>query len=371
MSKQQPAKFSTFAFVYHGNVIAAGAALPAVGIIVVALRYWTRVKRKTRLGIDDWLMVPALLCVIGMGACLIVGAKKHVMGYPTPATTALSPADEVPLLLPGQGTLELIEWVFWSLMILAYGFIKLSATFFYRRIFVAQAWSAFDIVTKITITFIIMWTIGFFLVNVFGCGKHFSSNWGTFQKYEQCVDGVPELTGMIISDFITDLIVLILPFPIIWRLHMTTTRKFAVTVILLLGASSLGASLARMVLQIQVNMYGYRTKADVYLTITAISYWSMIEAGLAVIAVCLPTLQTLLTRGSVQSLVASVRSAISLRSMRLHSSHGSRNFRTGQNSYSEMPGVESGAEDIIALTNVERLPHVLKPENAHIGLEFA
>jgi hypothetical protein len=62
MSKQQPANFSTFAFAYHGNVIAAGAALPAVGIVVVALRFWTRVKRETRLGIDDWLMVPALVC---------------------------------------------------------------------------------------------------------------------------------------------------------------------------------------------------------------------------------------------------------------------------------------------------------------------
>jgi hypothetical protein len=81
---------------------------------------------------------------------------------------------------------------------------------------VVKAWSAFDIVTKITIVIIILWTVGFFLVNVFGCGKHFSYSWGTFKKNdEQCVDGVPELTGMIISDFITDLIVLILPFPIV------------------------------------------------------------------------------------------------------------------------------------------------------------
>ena len=97
----------------------------------------------------------------------------------------------------------------------------------------------------------------------------------------------------------------------------------------------------------------------------------MIEAGLAVIAICLPILQALLTRGSVQSMVASVRSAISLQSMRSHSSHGSKKSRTGQNPYSEMPGVESGAEDIVALTNVEGLPPMLKPENAHIGLKSA
>ena len=62
MAKQHLANFSTFAFAYHSDVIAAGAAMPAVGIIIVTLRFWTRVKRKTRLGIDDWLMVPALVC---------------------------------------------------------------------------------------------------------------------------------------------------------------------------------------------------------------------------------------------------------------------------------------------------------------------
>ena len=61
---------------------------------------------------------------------------------------------------------------------------------------------------------------------------------------------------------------------------MTTTRKLAVTGILLLGASyvsklnaknallklyrSLGASLARMVLQIQLSIYGYTTKTDIF-----------------------------------------------------------------------------------------------------------
>ena len=100
-------------------------------------------------------------------------------------------------------------------MILAYGFIKLSVTYFYRRIFVAKAWSTFDIVTKITIVIIILWTLGFFLVNIFGCGKHFSYSWGPLIKNEQCVNGVPELTALMITDFITDLFVLILPFPIV------------------------------------------------------------------------------------------------------------------------------------------------------------
>lgn len=51
-------------------------------------------------------------------------------------------------------------------------------------------------------------------------------------------------------------------------------------------------------------------------TVSTILYWSMIEAGLAIIAACLPTLQFLVRKVSIDSMVNSVRSALSLRSMR-------------------------------------------------------
>ncbi len=62
MTISQPANYSTFAYAYHGEVIAAGAIFPAVAIIVVGLRFWTRRIKKVALGADDWLIVPALVC---------------------------------------------------------------------------------------------------------------------------------------------------------------------------------------------------------------------------------------------------------------------------------------------------------------------
>ncbi|KAI0867734.1 hypothetical protein GGS24DRAFT_484637 [Hypoxylon argillaceum] len=55
-------------------------------------------------------------------------------------------------------------------------------------------------------------------------------------------------------------------------------------------------------------------------------YWSMIEAGLSLIAACLPTTQHLFRGISLASVVASVRSAISLPS--LTGSGGSRSRPT-------------------------------------------
>ena len=60
-----------------------------------------------------------------MGACMIagrflhaiqvsrsdmtLGAKKQVMGYPTPPVPESSPQDQATVLPPGQGTLELVS----------------------------------------------------------------------------------------------------------------------------------------------------------------------------------------------------------------------------------------------------------------------
>lgn len=49
-------------------------------------------------------------------------------------------------------------------------------------------------------------------------------------------------------------------------------------------------------------------------TISTIFYWYMIEAGVSLIAACLPSLRFLFANKSLLSIVYSVRSAISLRS---------------------------------------------------------
>ena len=98
---------------------------------------------------------------------------------------------------------------------MSYGFIKLSVTFFYRRIFVAKPWSIFDIVTKITIVLIVLWTLVFFLIQVAGCGKNISYNWGPLEDSYHCLGELPELEALMISDFITDLFVILFPFPLV------------------------------------------------------------------------------------------------------------------------------------------------------------
>ena len=52
---------TTFAWNTKGQVIAAAALLPFLGIVLVGLRFYSRIKNKVGLGADDWLIVPALV----------------------------------------------------------------------------------------------------------------------------------------------------------------------------------------------------------------------------------------------------------------------------------------------------------------------
>jgi hypothetical protein len=53
----------TFHFVDAQETIALGAALPAVCILVLGLRFFTRRLQKVQVGIDDWLAVGGLVCL--------------------------------------------------------------------------------------------------------------------------------------------------------------------------------------------------------------------------------------------------------------------------------------------------------------------
>jgi len=203
---------------------------------------------------------------------------------------------------------------------LAYGCIKLSVIAFYRRLFVTNRNTFFDILSKVMATVTFLWALAFLLIVIFPCKTAFYANWASDEvSLEHCSIGFTSEYGLAISDLILDLIIILMPLPLIWRLHLTTKRKIAVTGIIILGASAVGASVARMVLYIQI-LAGLTTDViiDSNQGTTVGLWWSLMESGLALIAASLPSLSYILTHFNFQSAIRSVRSAISLQSM--HSS---------------------------------------------------
>ena len=107
-----------------------------------------------------------------------------------------------------------LEYVFFFWMMLAYGCIKLSVIFFYRRIFAVGS-NIFNTVAKIAIMIAVLWTLGFLLVQVFSCTLHFEYNRGSLAEQSKCHGGLEYLEGLMISDLITNFLILFLPFPLV------------------------------------------------------------------------------------------------------------------------------------------------------------
>ena len=98
------------------------------------------------------------------------------------------------------------------MMVVVYGCIKLSLIFFYRRLFVIKI----DMVTRIAIVIVILWTIGFVFTELFKCGSHFDAVWGNvLENKKYCPVYLKDTLALFITDFVTDVMILVIPIPIV------------------------------------------------------------------------------------------------------------------------------------------------------------
>ncbi|KAI0485071.1 hypothetical protein GGR56DRAFT_616728 [Xylariaceae sp. FL0804] len=256
---------------------------------------------------------------------------------------------------------EKIFWSFDLVQCFAFGTAKLSVLFFYRRIFRGKT---FHILTTSMIIIVVIWTVGFFFAILFRCGTQFWALWAPL-KYllANCYDSTPLFQAFAISDVITDTFILIIPVYWTTRLHMTFGRKIAVCGVFLLGGVVIGAGIARLVIFIQQTNDPYQN-ADGIGHLTTEMYWSMIEMGISVVAACLPAIWPLFGRVSLESMVHTVRSMLSLESLTPSGNRGSgERSRDGMDSDggSQQSGPykrihERMGEDVAGDSHIEAIP---------------
>lgn len=116
---------------------------------------------------------------------------------------------------------------------LAFGFVKLSILYFYRRIFTSRT---FGILSYLLIGTVVVWMVGFFFAYMFRCGTQFWALWAPLMYLlEYCYDSKPMFYTLCISDVITDFFILSLPWYWIWRLKISAAKRMAIAGVFLLG----------------------------------------------------------------------------------------------------------------------------------------
>lgn len=91
-----------------------------------------------------------------------------------------------------------------------------SSVSYYRRIFIAVRGSLFDWVTKGAIATVILWTVGCLFGFIFSCGTHIFASWSSVRDgVTYCGPSANVDSAFVVSDLITDVMVLCLPLPVV------------------------------------------------------------------------------------------------------------------------------------------------------------
>ncbi|KAF1815936.1 hypothetical protein P152DRAFT_411238 [Eremomyces bilateralis CBS 781.70] len=274
-----------------GQVIALGAIFGALPIPFVLLRFYARRLTRAPFKVDDWLIIPAVIFNLAIGTVLIADAIHGELG--SHQSKVFGPDGQL-IMHRELVNYEKMKIVIHLLNLSILGICKLSVLFLYRRIFVTKP---FQTVVDVMIGVVLVWALGFLVADLCQCIP-ISVIWTKFE-YEYanyCVDVVSFYWAISVTDAVTDFIILALPLPMVWNLRLPLQQKVAVGGMFLLGGCVVAASLARLIVFIQVGRDLMVHFDDVTYYTTPVFYWSTIEGSLSCISACLPTLRPVLLK---------------------------------------------------------------------------
>lgn len=204
-------------------MIATGIILPLLGVASTATRFWIRLSYQPNpIGKDDWIIVVGAVIVMSLGIMQVFDAIYGELGN----DAALA------------GKKAVVRWkADYAQVIIekfAFGSIKLSILFFYRRIF--GRWSGFLRLNRVLMVLIIVWTSVYAVGEILVCGTHPGIAWSHHDLAdEKCMNHGIFLVSFAASDVFTDLLVIGMPLPFIHRLQISSRQKWGLVAVFSMG----------------------------------------------------------------------------------------------------------------------------------------
>ncbi|KAK6355474.1 hypothetical protein TWF696_004571 [Orbilia brochopaga] len=253
--------------------------MAAVAVLTVGLRVWSREVLVMRLMIDDWFMIVGFLLTVAYGVIAVVHAN---------------------LLVPAVALWDM-SWntysqtqMYQTILSLIYPaplfFIKTSLLLFYLRLcpsYPSEARSVFRTSIFATFFFILTTSVVNFFVVLLQCDR--------IAYWEEEVTTGCKLDARMVQvaigavGVVTDLILWMMPLPLVWRLDLGKREKFLAIITFGLGALACVVSAFRLR---AIQMFGYLR--DGKELSTSVSVLSVIELNLAIICSSAPAIRALI-----------------------------------------------------------------------------
>ncbi|KAF3003828.1 hypothetical protein G7054_g5470 [Neopestalotiopsis clavispora] len=280
-----------------------GVFTPLV-IAAVALRFYARSLTASKRDAGDWLILAALVGQIVAGGIAIGSVKQAGVGHHVEYLAETNP--------------EAITTFFKYLVAMSTWYAsteslaKLAVCLLYKRVFPQKP---VIITINITMFILIGASIGGGLADLFGCTP-FSAHWGSAEEQAKyCINTEALFVWGSFPNIVTDVIMLTLPMPIVWKLHTSKMLRLALVTTFLFGNIGLITSILRFVAFYNKSSFIDPTYSGVELII-----WTVCEPGVYLIAACLVVYRPLLEKvGIIPSRTSVVNSDQTPWAMRGHS----------------------------------------------------
>ncbi|KAF2634730.1 hypothetical protein P280DRAFT_463091 [Massarina eburnea CBS 473.64] len=264
----------------HRLLIIASVFIP-LEIVFFVLFYVSRYLAKTLKGWDVWLLIPAgFLFNIGLCVCSILavhlgGAGRHV------ESVRLEDPMKVVIRTKIQKASELIDFA-------AITGSKLAVLVLYLRIF---SLPRYRIATWVTGAIVIITWLGALIGSLTIC-KPLAYQWDKDIPGGHCGNLIRGYQIIAFPNLLSDVIMMVLPLPAIWKLQMGVAVKIGLALTFLFGSAGTITCILRIVTFFHSNTL---LTDPTYTCITTFSYL-IAEAGTYFIAACIPHLRFLKRR---------------------------------------------------------------------------
>ncbi|KAF2128901.1 hypothetical protein P153DRAFT_357398 [Dothidotthia symphoricarpi CBS 119687] len=264
-----------------GAMIAIALNFLLISVVFICLRLWAKILAK-RIALDDYLAIAALAVSVTCCSLQLAAAIHGHLGAHQPLD-----ADGHPILDdPGLIFFEQTKFALNMISIVGLGLIKSSILVMYKNIFSV---GKYRLIIYGVLAFVVGWTISFTVSHLFTCYPItvFIEPWFG----NECVDTIPMFIALLCTDALVDLVILILPIPIIMNLQLRTEKKLAVIGIFTLGAAVCAVSITRVIATYAIAQEYVKYPNDVIYYTAPVFFWTNIELSLAIVCACLPTLR--------------------------------------------------------------------------------
>ncbi|KAJ6120308.1 hypothetical protein N7523_004588 [Penicillium sp. IBT 18751x] len=262
-------------------LLSVSIVMSVLQVIFVALMFYTRRLQREKFGWDAWIMLIALFGSLAKAGIYI--AMVEIGGLGHHFSDMKHPEQSFIFIKKGYWAVEIFDFP------LTITPAKISLLLFYVRIFYTRKFKLFAFGVG---SLVMSLGIAMFFQTIFQCSP-VDYGWDKTDKTGSCIDQM--FVYRIISPInaFTGVLLLIMPLPLVWRLHAPKGQKLALSAVFMIGGLGTVASILRVVLYFA---YSKSQLHEVTWFSLKISILTVVEGAILIITPCLVCIWPLLKR---------------------------------------------------------------------------